>query len=348
LVNQLLALYLALRGLSSVLLLALVVPDRWLAFQLAFYSDVVGIFSTVAYLAFVGRAIEVPLTRPLRQAWVIATLFVAAALFAIYYGFDAGNELLVLPDLDVFGGWAFTIRGPIVIAGAFRIVAFTFAVVCALVGVLRAPPRSVGRSRAVAYATAFGVLDVTFALGNAPAFATLLDVPLPASNAITIFVIIPFFGTLASFVAIGLLVRALLRQQLFGFDLKVKWTLRRGTLVVIILGAFFVVSALAEQYLQQFGWVLGGVAVGALLFALRPIERAIDRMADRAMPRTTGTPEYLAARKHEIYRAALEEATRDGSVSVKERRLLLRLASDLGIPAEDAARLEGDVLEAVA
>jgi hypothetical protein len=104
------------------------------------------------------------------------------------------------------------------------------------------------------------------------------------------------------------------------------------------------VSALAEQYLQQFGWVFGGLAVGALLFALRPIERAIDRMADRAMPRTTGTPEYIAQRKHEIYRAAIEDMAADGTVSTKERTALIRLAANLGIDGNDALRIETDVL----
>jgi hypothetical protein len=143
-----------------------------------------------------------------------------------------------------------------------------------------------------------------------------------------------------------LLARAMLRYQLFDFDLKLKWTLRRGTLAAIILSAFVLATAVAEQYLQQFGWVIGGLAVGVLLFALRPIERAIDRFADKAMPKTTGTPEYLAQRKHEIYRAALEDAMRDGVVSAKERALLLRLAENLSLSGDEAMSIERGVLEA--
>jgi hypothetical protein len=137
---------------------------------------------------------------------------------------------------------------------------------------------------------------------------------------------------------------ALLRHRLLGIDLKIKWTLKRGTLVAIILGAFFVATAVAEQYLQGYGFVFGGVAIGLLLFAIRPIERAIDRMADRAMPKTTGTPEYLAQRRHEIYRAALEDSLADGAVTAKERAVLVRLAANLGIDGNDAMRIEGEVL----
>jgi hypothetical protein len=187
------------------------------------------------------------------------------------------------------------------------------------------------RRRMGAYVTAFCVLDAVLVTYN--------TLPFNSSTGPTR---VTFdLGLLLSML---LLARALLRFQLFDFDLRVKWTLKRGTLVAIILGAFFIVTALAEQYLQQFGWVVGGIAVGALLFALRPIERAIDRLADRAMPRTTGTPEYLAQRKHEIYRAAIEDAMRDGSVSAKERALLLRLADNLGLSAEESTRIERDLL----
>jgi uncharacterized membrane protein YebE (DUF533 family) len=115
-----------------------------------------------------------------------------------------------------------------------------------------------------------------------------------------------------------------------------------------VLAVFFVATAIAEQYLQGYGLVVGGLAIGLLLFAIRPVECAIDRMADRAMPKTTGTPEYLAQRKHEIYRAAIEDAMRDGVVSAKERALLLRLAENLGLTGDESTRIERAVLEASA
>jgi uncharacterized membrane protein YebE (DUF533 family) len=143
-----------------------------------------------------------------------------------------------------------------------------------------------------------------------------------------------------------LLVGAMVRYQLFDFDVKLKRTLKRGALVGVVLVVFFVATAVAEQYLQGYGYVAGGIAIGLMLLALRPIERAIDRMADRAMPKTTGTPEYLAQRKHEIYRAALEDSMADGAVTAKERAVLVRLAKNLELDGNDAMRIEGEVLSA--
>jgi hypothetical protein len=317
--------------------------DPRLTFNYALLDDAISLASPVLYALFFTSAIDLPALRSFRTRAVRAGLMVAAVTTFAWPFLDP--SAFRGPDFIISGGIMYWLPSPgngsIGIptnVGASLI--YATGTTAALAALSRTSSGAIRRKQAVVYLQAFVFQDAAlilfgtrlyvFSEGSIPDHVCILA----AQSALVISVI--------------LLARGLLKYQLFDFDLKLKWTLKRGTLVAIILGAFFLATALAEQYLQQFGWVIGGLAVGALLFALRPIERAIDRMADRAMPRTTGTPEYLTQRKHEIYRAALEEASRDGVVSTKERRLLLRLASDLGISADDANGIERDVLEAAA
>jgi hypothetical protein len=341
--NFLLATVSAVNLATNVLFAAdLVMSDRsrWVDYNATLQFVVLPILSTSAYLAFLGVAIDSPVTSWLSRRYAQVTLAIAAAGFVIFCYADAYRVIVPLaqnPGEQITETSAFTID---VNVDTARRIAMGVVLALSLVASLDALRRARGspqkRQKAKGYLLAFACNDLAALLGALPGFSFTINLA-ESVGALVLTICFVLF-----------LLRALVRDQLFDFDVKLKWTLKRGTLVAIILGTFFVVSALAEQYLQQFGWVFGGLAVGALLFALRPIERAIDRLADRAMPKTTGTPEYLAQRKHEIYRAAVEEATRGGSVSVKERRLLLRLAGDLEIPADEAMRLESDVLEATA
>jgi len=138
---------------------------------------------------------------------------------------------------------------------------------------------------------------------------------------------------------------AVLKSNVFSFDLKIKWTLRRGTLVGAFLAVFVIVAAVIEQWLQQYGVLLGGVAVGFMLLALRPIERAADRLADKAMPNVDDTPAYASFRKLEVYKAAVEELA-VGGVTEKERRALDALRAKLGIALADANAMERNTVGA--
>jgi hypothetical protein len=215
---------------------------------------------------------------------------------------------------------------------------YTFAVASTLDAVRRSSPGSLQRRRAVGYAVAFGLIDSGFLL-SIPSFDLQYFGAAPASEYATFNIV----STYVFLAALLVLARTMLRYQLFDLDIKVKWTLKRGTLVAIILVVFFVSTAVAEQYLQGYGFVVGGVAIGLLLFAIRPVERAIDRLADRAMPRTTGTPEYVAFRKLEVYKAAVESAHETGGITDKDRRNLERLRAKLAIGSADAEAVERDV-----
>lgn len=141
---------------------------------------------------------------------------------------------------------------------------------------------------------------------------------------------------------------ALLRCQLFDIDLKIKWGVRGGTLAGVFLAVFFVVATVASEFLTgTYGYILGGVAAGLLLFALTPLQKFAERAAERAMPNTNDSTEYLAFRKLEVYKAAAEELAA-GGITTKERRALQALRAKLGIAAIDAASVERDVLTGVA
>jgi uncharacterized membrane protein YebE (DUF533 family) len=152
---------------------------------------------------------------------------------------------------------------------------------------------------------------------------------------------------LARILGVLILGYAILRQQLLGIELKLKWTLRRGALAAIILAAFFVVSQLVQTFVGGFVPGLAGAAVaGLLLFAITPLQRFADRLADKAMPGVADTKEYRTVRKREVYRAAVESAMEDGVITAKERGVLATLADQLGLGAKEAHDVEKAALAA--
>ena len=113
---------------------------------------------------------------------------------------------------------------------------------------------------------------------------------------------------------------------------------------ITFVALFFVVSELAATlFSERMGTVLGIMAAGALLFALAPLQRVAERVADAAMPRVKETDESRMVRKREVYRAAVESALHDGVVTARERDVLATLAHQLGLSAGDARALEGEV-----
>ncbi|HLE96634.1 MAG TPA: hypothetical protein VI997_04620 [Candidatus Thermoplasmatota archaeon] len=134
---------------------------------------------------------------------------------------------------------------------------------------------------------------------------------------------------------------ALVRQRLFDVDVKIKWTIKRGTLAAVFLAVFFVVAQLAQTFFtESYGLVVGGVAAGLLLFAIAPLQRMAERVADRAMPGVTDLRALAeASGKEEAYRAALEMALADRVITRHEERALAKLAHELGIPGPRALDL---------
>jgi len=135
-----------------------------------------------------------------------------------------------------------------------------------------------------------------------------------------------------------------LKYQILDVDLKVKWGIRSGTLAGAGLVILLVVQQLIEQHVGSvFGAVGGAVVAGVALFALTPLQRAAERVSERAMPRVQESAAYLSFRRMEIYRAALEGILRDGTVDRREAAVLAGLREELGLTLADHEALEGDI-----
>jgi hypothetical protein len=151
------------------------------------------------------------------------------------------------------------------------------------------------------------------------------------------------FGGFSRTLGAAVLAYAILRGQLLGIDLKVKWTIRRGTLAGIFIAVFFVVSQVAQNWLQQYGVLAGGVAAGLLLFGLTPLQRFAERVADTAMPGVKAPGEMTRDERVAFYREHLRLAYADGTVDRGERLMLRHAREHLGLDAELAERIEAEV-----
>lgn len=278
------------------------------------------------YLALLGTLAS-PLSAALRGPRVQRVLItIAAAMVPVW--FVVGTRVL---DNILFIGLAL----------GFHAVVMLFGLVVAVSAWRRTTRGSSDRARARAFAVAFGARDLgTGVIGTFSAITAIVAganlTPRP------VFILVPLSVVLmALFMGYGIA-----RVSLFDIDIKVKWTLKRGTLAGIFVAVFFVVSQLAQNFLSQTGGlVLGGVVTGLVLFAIHPLQRFAEGLSDKAMPKTGATPEYLAFRKMEVYKAAVEELA-VGGVTAKERRALDALRGKLGIGVADAKAMEHDTVAA--
>lgn len=168
-----------------------------------------------------------------------------------------------------------------------------------------------------------------------------LTVASPEGSALESFLYEGSFGVVAG-IGVAVLAYAILRHQMFDVDVKLKWTLRRGTVAAVFLAVFFVVAQLAQNFLSdQYGWALGGAGAGLLLFLLAPIQRAAERLSDKAMPGVQEKdPAYVRAKKRETYRSAYAAAWSDGTMTQKDMRMLQQVREALGLPDKDVLAVE--------
>lgn len=134
---------------------------------------------------------------------------------------------------------------------------------------------------------------------------------------------------------------ALLKHRLFDIEVKLRWTISRGTVAAVFVGVFFVVSQMAQNFLEDsMGWALGGIIAGLMLFAIAPIQRIADHVADVAMPRVRQREAAMpAAKRADFYRLALEMALSDRVITRAEERHLAALAEQLGLSHTEALAL---------
>lgn len=289
------------------------------------------------YLPAVAAAIDTPLLRPFRRGW--------ALVLPVLVGVGGAVAVLVRPDaflLDLvastprkFGSPYFPVAGGAQQAGWFLLtVSYTYGLVATLVA-WRTATTSLSRRRAGALSLAFGARDLAF--GGVFLYASLF-----------------FDGTISSFfIAVQLMAWALLVYvamtaygiavyHLFDIELRLKWTLERGTMAAAFIAVFFVVSEGAATVLSdRLGTLAGLLGTGLLVFALAPLQRSAERLADAALPKVQDTPEYRAYRRLQIYGEAFAEARSAGAITPPGRLALEKLRQSLELSREEAAELEG-------
>jgi hypothetical protein len=288
------------------------------------------------YVPAVAAAIDSPLIRPFRRGPALA--------LPILVGVGGALAVLIRPEaflVDLlsstprrFGSPFFPVAGGAQQAGWLLLtLSYTYGLVAALL-VWRQATTSLARRRAGALSLAFGARDLAF--GGVFLYAALF-----------------FDGTISSFfIAVQLIAWALLVYvamtaygiavyHLFDIELRLKWTLERGTMAAAFIAVFFVVSEGAATILSdRLGTLAGLFATGLLVFLLAPLQRSAERLADAALPTVQDTPEYRAYRQLQIYGEALAEARSAGPITPVGRLTLEKLRESLGLDREEAADLE--------
>jgi len=355
--NRALALFLATWGASM--------TARGLGFSMSEPEDAFGWYSAqflswplsaLAMLGFLGTlptSLARPLgTRPARWALVLAVLAIVAS-------WPLGLREFAL--IGVYQGAFYTVWNSGAARGFSAFLAFDLlSLLTGLFGLAvafdlyrRSPAGTETRRRAKAYLLAFGVSDAVsvsiFAIifwlwsgGSWSRWGPIFLKP-EAANAGEAIIRWSIAGGLAvqAIIFVALLGYAILRSQLFAIDLKIKWTLSKGTVAAAFVGVFFVVSeGAATLFSDRIGPVAGLFAAGALVFAIAPLQRVADRFADKAMPSVTDDAEYRTVRKREVYRAAVESALEEGDISPKERGMLATLAEQLGVGPKEMHDIE--------
>lgn len=146
-------------------------------------------------------------------------------------------------------------------------------------------------------------------------------------------------------VATSILLYGILKTHLFDIDVKIKFTIKQSTVAAAFIGLFFVVSEGAQAFFSgRAGTYLGIVAAGALVFAIAPLQRFAERVANTAMPNVRPLGEMPADERASMYRELVRSAWADGSLTMDERRMLATARERLGLGDEEAVRLERDVV----
>ncbi|HET6403925.1 MAG TPA: hypothetical protein VFH78_04710 [Candidatus Thermoplasmatota archaeon] len=281
--------------------------------------------------------------RWLRPTWIRALLWLSplAIVPLMLANFDAlVAGVIEVPYARQDSYWT---RTGTLVFEAIALVTATLGIVAA-VGVYReSPPGSATRRQARWYGATFITWEVLQLTGF-----TLLEIAFrsPTPSILLYTLAAGILYPLACLLFVLMLAYSILKAQLFDIDLRIKWTINRGTVAAVFVVVFFVVSEGAQLVFQERVGAWAGLAAAALLvFALAPVQRFADRLTERAMPAVEGSPAYLQFRKLEVYKGAFEAAQEDGEVTERERAVLDRLRRELGVESADAAAIERDVLE---
>lgn len=134
--------------------------------------------------------------------------------------------------------------------------------------------------------------------------------------------------------------------QIEGLDVKIRFAISRSTIAAAFVAAFFVASEGAQILFGQGNEWVGLLAAGALVFAIAPLQRAAERLAERAVPVAPAAGSLATragSRASDAYREVLRRYLRDGALTRDEERALAILAGELRLDAGRAFELREEV-----
>ncbi len=336
-INRQLALVLFLEGVNagfSTGLIFILDNEQW-ARLVAMIGTSAAAALPLQYLIFLGASLNTPLVRIFRMRgvkWLFGILSVAASATVLLW------PELFITDLyhPGWATWNFQYRGYSLVMTNFYGLASLFGLIAAIHVLRLSDKGTVSRNRAVWFAIAFGLRDSVIAI-------LLLLFPLLRP--------IPFWGDVLynpaqSFfylVYVVLLAYGVLRSQLFGIDLKIRFAVQQGTVGALVAGTFLIASELLEDLFPVDGLALGVLLALTIAIVLRPAQRIAERVAQQLMPGVRQTSRYLEQRKLEVYRGALEAALEDNRITDTEQAIILRLREKLEISEFEARMIEKQV-----
>lgn len=299
-------------------------------FYIAFVAaQVAWVVSFTAYMAFLGT-LDTSLSRPLgTRAARIAMVLFAVVLSGLHVLWPEAFFPEVVPGS--IARWETVFGTPGMARWVLTATGFLYAVLVGFFYLRRSGPGGPPRIQAKAYLAAFALRDFSFA---GPTLVGLLT-GARFVGPVEVVAWTVGYGGFAVLLAYGIL-----RYQLFEIDLRIKWTLEKSTIAAVFGAVFLIVSEGLETLLDVDGTLYGIGAAIIIGLAFRRVERWAARVADRLMPGVEHTEDYLRQRKLDIYRGAVEDATRDGVVTEAERDVLDGLRARLGLSKGRASRIE--------
>lgn len=93
------------------------------------------------------------------------------------------------------------------------------------------------------------------------------------------------------------------------------------------------------------GVLWGGLATGLLLFAVAPLQRVSERIADRVMPGVKPVHQMSRDEKASFYRRQILFAWADGRITSDERQMLDFARESLDLSRKGAEALEREIAE---
>jgi len=288
------------------------------------------------YLPFLGMTLSSPLVAPLKKPTVSRAI--------LFGGMAIAGSLFFLPEeIRQQLTMPFYIVICVVLAWGFVAALHSWYIAT----------NEADRDRAFAFTLAFGSRDILWTVAFAYyavvqwGLGGLVATP-SIEQATSVDVLMILLYEFAVIIYVPLVAYGVLRVQLFDIDLRIKRTLKRGTVAAAFVATFFVISELAGNYLSdQFGTLIGILATGVLTFFLDPIQRVAEGLSNAAMPNTVETPEYETFRKLQVYDSAVRAALEDGLISKRQRRVLDSMVASMGIDKSVAQRIENDSLAAL-